>query len=181
MTAGDFIDRLFEHLARSEPFYEDPFDNEELWYEALAAFGREAVPGLMRQAQKGKPFRTHAILVLGYMEGEAAEAVDFLIGLLKEENKSDRMNVPWDPPSAVAMAADSALGWIKPVAALPQLIRILTGGPQRARASAARICAEIGPQAHEALPALRRRAALRDQLEEDFRKAIAAIEGGPST
>src|SRR5262249_37639476 len=153
MNASDFIDRLFEELAdRSN----DPFgstDSKNPWVGALASFGREAVPALVRQARKGKPFRNIAMLSLGRIGADAIEAAALLVRVLKEKDEEFALGPV--PPSLEASVAEVALCQMRPPAALPQLIRILTHGPDCARAGAAAVCGSIGPEARDALPALK--------------------------
>lgn len=183
MTVGDFIDRLFKNLPWEETAADDPIEPyfKEDWPTAVASFGPEIIPVLMRHARKGRKHRKMAILTLGRLGDRAAETAPYLVKVLKEKHPvSFEQERPCKEhggaPSPEAQQAEIALRAIKPVAVLPQLIRILTHGPAYSRMLAANVCGAIGPAAHEALPALRNCVTLDPYYRRKYQEAIAKID-----
>ena len=113
----------------------------------LAASGAAAVPELITALQDTREnVRASAAYALGEMGPRAAEAVDALIALLTDESEEVRRH------------ATSALGMIKvPMAkTVPALVRILEDREDTDLAFfAAQALTRIGPDAPEAVPALR--------------------------
>ena len=113
----------------------------------LAAIGASAVPALITALENEREnVRASAAYALGEMGPIAAEAVDGLIALLTDESEEVRRH------------AISALGMIKvPVAkTVPALMRILEDREDTDLAFfAAQALTRIGPDATEAVPALR--------------------------
>ena len=113
----------------------------------LAATGASAVPALITALQDGREnVRASAAYALGEMGPIAAEAVDGLIGLLTDESEEVRRH------------ATSALGMIKVPSSktVPALIEVLEDREDTDLAFfAAQALTRIGPDAVEAIPALR--------------------------
>ena len=113
----------------------------------LAAIGASAVPALMNVLEDEREnVRASAAYALGEMGPVAAEAVDGLIALLTDESEEVRRH------------ATSALGMIKePVSkTVPALVRVLEDREDTDLAFfAAQALTRIGPDAVEAIPALR--------------------------
>ncbi|MDE0555424.1 MAG: HEAT repeat domain-containing protein [Candidatus Poribacteria bacterium] len=113
----------------------------------LAAIGASAVPALITALEDEREnVRASAAYALGEAGPVAAEAVDGLVGLLTDESEEVRRH------------ATSALGMIKvPVSkTVPALVRVLADRDDTDLAFfAAQALTRIGPDATEAVPALR--------------------------
>ncbi|MXY26808.1 HEAT repeat domain-containing protein [Candidatus Poribacteria bacterium] len=113
----------------------------------LAAIGASGVPALIAALKDEREnVRASAVYALGEMGPVAAEAVDGLIALLTDESEEVRRH------------ATSALGMIKvPVSkTVPALVRVLADREDTDLAFfAAQALTRIGPDATEAVPALR--------------------------
>ena len=142
------VERLIDALAAEK----EAFDMEPILHicdaaHGLAAIGASAVHALMNVLEDEREnVRASAAYALGEMGPVAAEAVDGLIALLTDESEEVRRH------------ATSALGMIKkPVSkSVPALVRVLEDREDTDLAFfAAQALTRIGPDATEAIPALR--------------------------
>ena len=142
------VEPLIDVLAAEK----EAFDMESILHicdaaHGLAAIGASAVPALITALEDEREnVRASAAYALGEMGLVAAEAVDGLIALLTDESEEVRRH------------ATSALGMIKePVSrTVPALVRVLEDREDTDLAFfAAQALTRIGPDAPEAIPALR--------------------------
>jgi HEAT repeat protein len=148
--------------------------------EAIAALGKigpaakDAVPTLI-EATKEKPptspVRLVAVAALGQIGPDAKEAVPTLINLLgEEENKSGPVRIE----AAKALGLIGSAAGREASAALVALVENKQLGPSRIVAINA--LAQLGPEAKNAVPALKK-AAEDTELKDAATKALEKLEG----
>lgn len=145
-------------------------DNRELAAEALdilAAMGESAVGQLVEALQKAE-LRAVAAAVLGHIGPDAKTAVPTLLELLKIEK---------DPTNRRELLL--ALSSIAPTTkeAVPLAIDSLADPEERVVLAACLLLGKIGPDAKEAVPALKKLLDSKDEVIHDFAaKALQSIE-----
>ena len=144
--------------------------------EKIGPAGREAVPALIGALGDADiEVRCRVVDALSVMPGEEPGIIEALITAFADEssrvgNRADKALVRWGPESApylaaalsnadyrISLGAAKALKQISgcPPSAVPQLIEGLGSGIDEVRDTSLVVLGRIGPEAREALPALR--------------------------